>query len=1109
MPSSADPSSDSRAEASDLEDTLSPTPGFEEAMEATIAGDDTWGGEDEELEDDEFEDEALEDEAQRVARGPARLGRYVLLSKLGEGGMGVVHAAYDPKLERKVAVKLLRVESDLRGRRRLEREAQAQARLAHPNVVRVYEIGEYEGRVFIVMEFVAGQTLAGWLRGAKRGWREIVGVFEAAGRGLAAAHAEGLVHRDFKPENVMLAEDGRVLVMDFGVARADRPATMSEGELAGESEEAQPGPSGLTATGALLGTPAYMAPEQFDARGVDARSDQFSFCVSLWEALYGRRPFSGTSFTELCWAVSSGKLEPPPPSDVPSWLREVVERGLAVSPKRRWPSMDALLEALGEDPSRRRRRWLMLGGLVALVAAVPVGVRVNAAREQAATEQLCGAEAGALDERWNEATREALGQRFAAAKPGFGAEAWAHTSGWMDAFAEDWAAARARSCAEALTGRTQAQAARHAAIDACLDERRASFEGLLAAWERLDGETLALATSAAASLPSPTRCLEDPSEGAAASEVGSWALPDPEQAALRQQLERGWALDFAGRYEAGLELATTLAERAAATGERGLEAEAALLVARFHGRLGDYEAAVDAGERAYLAAVADGGSVIALRVVNELAAVEGRDLSRIERGLYWGELGRMYIERFGLEGSVHEAELLASLGGVYMRASNYEAMREAYARALAIDEAALGEVSLETADMRDALGTALRSLGRYDEALESAIAAKQVREQLLGRSHPEVADSLYNIGLIYSAEERHDEALAAFDESLAGLERTLGPAHPRVAKLLNAQAKVLAGKGDLEAAGAALERALAIDEASLGEDHPDLAGSLNNIGNIHGALGEYEEALAAYHRALKIWEASLEPGHVHLAIAHNNIAVVLHAQGHYEASLRAYERALALREANLGEEHLEVGSTLHNMALVLGELGRYEEAIAAAERSREIFEASLGPEHFRLIWSFEAIANFLREQGEDERALETLRRAQRLCATVPEQCAERMVEVHRSLGELLLERGELEQAEAALAPVVEALASTDARVEAEGRVKAYFVLAKLADAQGEDEARARNWAAAEEAARALEDESSGSLVEDSLHAEHAEHAEQIAAWGRARGLRAPAARGAR
>jgi WD40 repeat protein/predicted Ser/Thr protein kinase len=298
------------------------------------------------------------------------VSRYVIQRVVGTGGMGLVYEAYDPELDRKVAVKLLR-KLDAAGadalRTRLLREAQSMARLTHPNVVAVYDVGAIDGQVFIVMELVQGSTLKRWLHEKKHSLSEVLKVFKQAGQGLAAAHAVDLVHRDFKPDNVLIASDGRVLVTDFGLARSSGADSAAPDGVVIE-------PARLTRTGALIGTPAYMSPEQLDGVEVTARSDLFSFCVALYEALYQERPFAGENVGAVREAIVRGHLrEPPRDTRVPSWLRGVLRRGLDGDPLRRQGSMVELLAELAHDPAALRRRAMTA---IAVLAALLVAASV-------------------------------------------------------------------------------------------------------------------------------------------------------------------------------------------------------------------------------------------------------------------------------------------------------------------------------------------------------------------------------------------------------------------------------------------------------------------------------------------------------------------------------------------------------------------------------------------------------------------------------------------------------------------------------------------------------------------------------------------------------------
>jgi predicted Ser/Thr protein kinase len=373
------------------------------------------------------------DELEPLARGRGTsVGRYLLLDVVGEGGMGVVYKAYDPELGRPIALKLLAAEeaSDTQ-RDRLLREAQALARLQHPNVVAVYDVGTFERDVFIAMEFIEGPHGRAWVKAQPRSRREILDVFLAAGEGLAAAHRAGLVHRDFKPDNVIVGNDGRVRVLDFGLARethslsgeraperastpveavppdmvtsAARPRPNRTPPLVGErwrDSSPEPSESGrqllatpLTRADAIVGTPRFMAPEQRLGEPVDEKADQFSFCVSLYWALYGVFPFD-----DLDSMMLQKVGEPPAGTTVPGWLRLVLLRGLAARPSQRYPSMEALLAALRADPAeiwrRRLRPALAVVAAAALLGAVIAGALAYKARRGAAEQALLAQQFG-------------------------------------------------------------------------------------------------------------------------------------------------------------------------------------------------------------------------------------------------------------------------------------------------------------------------------------------------------------------------------------------------------------------------------------------------------------------------------------------------------------------------------------------------------------------------------------------------------------------------------------------------------------------------------------------------------------------------------------------
>lgn len=314
-----------------------------------------------------------------------RVGQYALVKSLGEGGQGTVWAAYDEKLDRRVAIKLLHSEvgaSREQAEARLLREARALARVSHPNVVQVFEADEYEDGIYVVMEFIRGRTIDRWIADESPNWEAVRDVYLTAGRGLEAAHQSGLVHRDFKPDNVLVDARGQAKVVDFGLVKREGKKP-SEATSTVEQRLRKSATGNLTEHGAVLGTPVFMAPEQMRTGEASARSDQFSFCTALYRSLYDELPFPGDTPVERTVAIAEGRVRPAPVhSEVPTWLRDVILRGLKVKPDDRHADIGALLEALanpapqstGARPAEGRRYvvWVAIG--VAVATAISFAV---------------------------------------------------------------------------------------------------------------------------------------------------------------------------------------------------------------------------------------------------------------------------------------------------------------------------------------------------------------------------------------------------------------------------------------------------------------------------------------------------------------------------------------------------------------------------------------------------------------------------------------------------------------------------------------------------------------------------------------------------------------
>jgi len=564
-----------------------------------------------------------------MTRG-ALVGRYITLSLLGAGAMGVVYAAYDPELERKVALKLLRPSAMSIDYARLLREARTLARVAHPNVVSVFDVGTVGHEVFIAMELVEGKTVSAWMRQRERSIREVLEIFTAAARGLAAAHRTGVNHRDFKPDNVMVGSDGRVRVLDFGLARAGQGAAPEAGV---DATMITGGGSAidvcLTREGAVVGTPAYMAPEQWNGGAGSASSDQFSFCVALWEALYGDRPFHGDSIYSLMLAVTAGKIDPPTQSGrrVPVFLRRALERGLSVAPERRFATMDELLLALGRGPALQRRRRILLG--LAALALVPAGMLGLRAQRAAACE-AAGAEIRAV---WNDEQKQALRAALVATGANYAETSYEKAAQRIDVWADSWASARTQVCNEATVMGTRSSEI-HALARECLDERRQGLASMIAVFMEGSAIDVERLVPAAAALARLEPCVDNNS-----LERRPTLPVAPELRlrvdALRRDLMRVHGLWTAGRYQEGLADGERLLADVEGLGYRPLDAEARALLGVLEIQLNLSDRAEATFRRAFLDAGAIGLDELAAAAAVDLIKVVGVLRTRPGEGLQW------------------------------------------------------------------------------------------------------------------------------------------------------------------------------------------------------------------------------------------------------------------------------------------------------------------------------------------------------------------------------------------------------------------------------------------------------------------------------------------
>jgi tetratricopeptide (TPR) repeat protein len=916
----------------------------------------------------------------RLTRG-MELGRYVLLDRIGLGGMGVVFAAYDPELDRKVALKLLRSDwaagpAAADARARLWREAQALARLSHPHVVTVHDVGVHGESLFIAMDFVDGVTLSRWLRAEPRSWMEVLDCFVQAGLGLAAAHAAGLVHRDFKPDNVLVGQDGRVRVTDFGLARvsqtpAEAAASASGGSSGGGS------PQLVTQQGALVGTPAYMAPEQIDGRPSDARSDQFSFCVALYEGLYGERPFTGDSPSALARAARESRPAPPRDSRVPTWVRRAVLQGLAADPAERHSSMDVLLAALTRRP--RQVAWRRAGAVVAAATLIGAGVGFWGARQREATR--CTSFEQRLAGVWDADRKARLESAFKASGLPLSEAAWASTSRTIEAYTSSLVAMERDSC-EATYVRGEQSERLLDLRGACLDRRRESLRAAVDLMLQGDRAVLERAPEAAHALPDLHRCADR----SALTNVA----PLPEDPAVRQRLSalqstvvEANALFEAGQNARALARVKEAVEGLSAVGYQPHLAAAQHLLGRVESASGHFSEAWESFHEAHRAALAGRDDELLVRALLGKMQVELEGRGQFAEAERSARLAQAALERLGAtEASAVAAELHRHLGNLYYRQGEHARAMVDLRRSLELREKALGPEHPSLADPLTGLGLVLNAQGRYEEALGSYQRALAIHQRAYGPEHPLCAIQHSNIATALRLQGKVAEAVTRYGEALTLSERALGPEHPATSMVRVNLGDALLRQGKAREALVHYEKALAGLTAAHGRAHPRVTSVLMSIGNARADLGETAQSEAAYTEVLTLQQQLLGPEHPDLALTYNNLGSLMRDMARNAEARRLFLRARELWEKALGPEHPKVASVVQNLASVDLEEGRTQAALAGFQRSLAIRQKALGPEHPKVVQSLTLVGEAtLRVQGA-RAALEPLERAVALAAKV-------------------------------------------------------------------------------------------------------------------------------
>ncbi|MCC6335018.1 MAG: serine/threonine protein kinase, partial [Myxococcales bacterium] len=823
----------------------------------------------------------------------ARVGRYEVDAEIGRGGMGRVYSAFDPQLSRKVALKLLLagggLASDSAGARaRLLREAQALAQLSHPNVVAVHDVGPHEDGVFLAMELVEGQTLRAWMAAKPRAWKEALEVLRAAGEGLAAAHAKGLVHRDFKPENVLVGNDGRVRVLDFGLARAQTVLAQAGPSAPGSPSQALTGStldSPVTVEGVVAGTAGYVAPELFDGKAADARSDQFAFAVVLYEALFHQRPFEGRTMAEFYRALRERPAQAPRGHQVPAWLTEQVLKALAVEPTARHPSMRALLDAITPPLEARVRR----GPLAAVAALALVGVVAAVLVSRRQTHPNC-AEDDPLAQLWSAEQRAKVEAALKGAGKADADDVARRVLSLLDGRASAWRTANTQACQALAAASTEAQAESLLRL-ACLERLKSEFKAMTALLQQADAKMSNHAVGATQSLEVPSRCADPRALMGVSAPVVDPALRLKNEE-LRGRLDAAKALASAGQTGPALDALDALAAQARREKLPALEADALILSGRLRARTQAFnDARRDLGE-ALAIANTHGLDLEIFLASARLAFVAGLDRKPREAEPML-KLAASARERLGKD-ALLEAEFLEARSTVALSQGDQASSLEDRRQVLALRRAALGEDHLETIAALNNMAVGFERMGRLPDAAETLNRARLTCDRALPAGHPGCILIASNEGWTLIGTGRYEEAISILEPTVARAEKYLGAESPPVAIVLSNLTAALARAKRGEAALAAGNRAVALLEKA--EDDTSLADTLTARGEAWLALSRPAAAREDCDRALTLGKRVLEKDALELGEYTLCLGRAQLALGQAAEAVATLERSVQIRE---------------------------------------------------------------------------------------------------------------------------------------------------------------------------------------------------------------------
>ncbi len=862
-------------------------------------------------------------------------GEFRIERRVGEGGMGVVYLAWHLVLDRRVAIKLHRAATRAAASRLL-REARAVAKVEHDNVLVVYEVGTWNDHVFVAMEYIEGWTARQWVDAAPRSWREVVALYIEAGRGLAAAHAAGLVHRDFKPDNVLIGRvdadsdrRGRVRVADFGLARA-------VGEIS-RIEITQQRGEDPTLSDDIVGSPAYMAPEQFRSGDVDARADQFAFCVALFEGVFRRRPYEASTLVGLAVAITEGRIQEPDGAAVPQHVRRVLRRGLSSDPHDRFPDMGALLDALSRDPTAAKRRWLSLAAVIGVTGALTWAAVRPPDPGAGCTETPAAAS------WWTDDANVSLRESLLASGRSFAADSHARIDASLRSRGEQAEQSLARVC-QAVHVEGSRSLMQLAAHRECLAQRGREQAALLEVLGRGDPEITDRAVAATEGLTPIERCDFATGDDDLADVDASMR---PQIDAALELVAKVGELRSAGRYQEGFELGAPRIDEVAALGKPRILAMLHLELAYTLEKERLFDQASAQLRSGIAAAVRAGADLVAAELAIEGVFVDGSAVASRERGEHWAVLAEAWLERGGAPGFL-QRQLLVNRGMAHRAVDRFEHALADHLVALALLERDAPDQRYARAGMRAVLGMTYVRMGRHPEALPLLRAAVRDYEASVGEAHPTTANAWNLLGGVQLELGDYAGAEVSLTHAVEVGERALGPGSARVVEARANLGGVYVFTGRLADGVAIQARALADLRATGSKPERNHVTVMSNLAVAQAASGDGDGARELHAEATTL--AGKIAGERSLLFAKLLVTEAgLWVTHDPPAALERAERGSAIMATLLPASAPDRIQAASIVATAKASLDRCDDAVPELERARGEIAALMGPTHPDII----------------------------------------------------------------------------------------------------------------------------------------------------------------